>query len=294
MATGWTTTGSLADSLDDVRSSARAVRMYEGVVPQLCDKKTLGEGIGLSWQEITYANLTAQSISETTDLDNPQQISDSLQTITPTVVGLETFVTDRVRARISKIGLAQIGSLGQRAIQNKKDKDGITIFASGATTASPGAGVTLTSSYIASAVSNISSNATEPGNPPYRCVLHGFQIKDIADGIVAGVGTYPIGEGLTARVFAEGFRGMVGGAQVYEDGNIGIISGDDAYGAVFAQDGIVLVQGRAPRIVAVRNEKRGGGGEHIYHYDEYAYGERPSAAYGWVQAILSDATAPSS
>ena len=49
MAVGWTTTGSLADSLDDVRSSARIVREFEGVMPQLCDKVTLGEGIGLSW-----------------------------------------------------------------------------------------------------------------------------------------------------------------------------------------------------------------------------------------------------
>ena len=86
MATGWTTTGSLADSLDDVRSSARIVREYEGVMPQLVDKQTLGEGIGLSWQEITYAQLTAQAITETTELDNPQQIADSLLTITPTVV----------------------------------------------------------------------------------------------------------------------------------------------------------------------------------------------------------------
>ena len=41
-------------------------------------------------------------------------------------------------------------------------------------------------------------------------------------------------------------------------------------------------------------KKRGGGGDHVYHYDEYAYGERPSAAYGWVQKIVSDATAPTS
>jgi len=55
-------------------------------MPQLVDKQTLGEGIGLSWQEITYAQLTAQAITETTELDNPQQIADSLLTITPTVV----------------------------------------------------------------------------------------------------------------------------------------------------------------------------------------------------------------
>jgi len=292
MATGWTTTGSLADSLDDVRSSARIVREYEGVMPQLVDKATLGEGIGLSWQEITYAALTAQAVTETTDLDNPQQLADSLLTITPSVVGIETFLTDRVQARISKIGFAKIGTLGQNAIQRKKDEDGLALFASGATTAEPGAGVTLTSSYIAAAKANISSNTTEPGVPPYRCVLHGFQIKDLYDELVAGVGTYVVSDGLTARVFSEGFKLPVAGCEIYEDGNISIITGDDARGGVFAQDAIVLVQGRAPRIVSVRNEKRGGGGDHVYHYDEYAYGERNNPY--WLYRMTSDSTAPTS
>jgi len=294
MAIGWTTTGSLADSLDDVRSSARIVREFEGVMPQLVDKKTLGEGIGLTWQEITYAALTAQAVTETTELDNPQQIADTILTITPTVVGIETFITDRVGARISTIGLGQIGSLGQNAIQRKKDEDGLTIFATGATTASPGAGNTLTSGHVAAAKANISSNTTEPGRPPFRCVLHGFQIQDLYNELVAGVGTYVTSEGPTARVFSTGFSLPIAGCEVYEDGNIAIDSSADAIGGVFAMEGIVLVQGRSPRIVSVRNEKRGGGGEHIYHYDEYAYGERPSAAYGWVQKIVSDATAPTS
>ena len=294
MAVGWTTTGSLADSLDDVRSSARIVREYEGVMPQLCDKQTLGEGIGLSWQEITYAALTAQAVTETTELDNPQQVSDSLLTITPTVVGIETFLTDRVQARINKKGFARIGELGQNAIQRKKDEDGLTVLASGATTASPGAGNTLTSGHVAAAAYNISSNATEPGKKPYRGVFHGFQLKDLFDELVAGVGTYVVNEGPTARVFSSGFTLPIAGTEIYEDGNISIDSSADAIGGVFAMEGIVLVQGRAPRVVTTRNEKRGGGGDHVYHYDEYAYGERPSAAYGWVQKLVSDATAPTS
>lgn len=294
MATGWTTTGSLADSLDDVRSAARIVREYEGVMPQLVDKVTLGEGIGLSWQEITYAALTAQAVTETTELDNPQQVSDSLLTITPTVVGIETFLTDRVQARINKKGFSKIGQLAQNAIQRKKDEDGLTVIASGATTASPGAGNTLTSGYVAAAVFNISSNATEPGKKPYRGVFHGFQLKDLFDELVAGVGTYVVNEGPTARVFANGFNLPIAGCEIYEDGNISIDSSADANGGVFAMEGIVLVQGRSPRVVTVRNEKRGGGGDHVYHYDEYAYGERPSAAYGWVQKLVSDATAPTS
>ncbi len=292
MATGWTITGSLADSLDDVRSSARIVREFEGVMPQLVEKQTLGEGIGLSWQEITYAALTAQAITETTELDNPQQLSDTLLTVTPSVVGIETFITDRVKARINKKGLSKMGSLAQNAIQRKKDDDGLTVLASGATTAEPGAGATLTSGYIAAASFNITSNTTEPGNKPIRCVLHGFQMKDLYDELVAGVGSQIVNEGVTARVFQNRFDLPIAGAEVYEDGNITIDSDADAVGGVFAQEGIILVQGKAPRIVAVRNEKRGGGGEHVYHYDEYAYGQRNSSVWSW--RMKSDATAPTS
>ncbi len=291
MATGWTITGSLADSLDDIRSSARIVRDHEGVMPQLVEKQTLGEGIGLSWQEITYAQLTAQAITETTTLDNPQQIADSLLSITPQVVGIETFITDRVRARINRKGFSKIGSLAQNAIQRKKDEDGLTLFASATGTSDPGAGNTLTSGYIASASYNITSNTTEPGHKPIRCVLHGFQLKDLFDELVAGVGTYVVTEGPTARVFANRFELPIAGCEMYEDGNISIDGSNDAIGGVFAQEGIILVQGRAPRVVEVRNEKRGGGGNHVYHYDEYAYAERLSA---WVYMMTSDATAPTS
>jgi len=290
MPSGNTTTTDLADSLDDVRSSARQVREQKGGMPQLVDKVTLGVGIGLSWQELTYEKLTAQSINESTVLKNPQQIEDSITTITPTMVAVQTFITDRVASRINKKGYAKIGGLGQNAIQRKKDEDGITVLDSGATTASPGAGVTLTSTAIANAKYNISSNRTEPGMPPFRCVLHGFQIKDLFDELAAGVGTYVVTDGLTADVFKTGFQLPIAGCEVYENGNISRDSSGDCKGGVFARDGIVLVQGRAPRVVAVRKEHIGGGGTAVYHYDEYAYGLRSSTR--WVQEIESDASDP--
>lgn len=290
MASGNTTTGSLADSLDTVVSSARIVREYEGVMPQLVDKQTLGEGIGLSWNEVTYAQISAQAVTETTVLDNPQQLSDTLLTITPTFVGVETLITDRVAARITKQGYAKLGALAQNAMQKKKDEDGLTVL-DGFSEGQPASGSsTLTSGHIAAGVAFITGNATEPGPPPYRCVLHSYQIKDIEDEIVAGVGTYPVGEGLTARVFTEGYRGLVAGAQLYPDGNISIAS-DEAKGGVFSEQAIVLVQGIAPRAVAVRAEDIGGGATKVYHYDEYAYGERSD---NWGYEIYSDATQPTS
>ena len=295
MAAGDTITQSLADSLDTVVASARQIREYEGVMPNLVDKITLAGGTGLSWREVSMAQLTAQTITETTTLDNPQQMSDSLMTITPTVTGIQTLITDRVASRLNSKAYAQLGSLAQNAIQRKKDEDGLTVL-DGASTSLPGAGTALTSGHIASAVSRISSNATEPGNPPYRCVLHGFQIKDLYDELTVNIGTAAGGEvtqGLTARVFAEGFRGQISNAQVYEDGNITIDSTtNDAKGGVFAQEAIILVQGRAPRTATVRREDLGAGSTVVYLYDEYAYGERSSG--NWLFEILSDATTPTS
>lgn len=292
MATGNTTTGALADSLPTMIASARLIREQEGVMPQLVDKVTLAEGTGLSWNEISLSQLTASAVTESTVLDNPQQMADTLFTITPTVAGIETLITDRVARRISKNVYAKLGALAQNAIQRKKDEDGLTVLDGGETTSSPGAGVTLTSGHISAAVVNISSNATEPGPPPYRCVLHGFQIKDIFDELVSGVGTYPVGDGLTARVFTEGFKGMIAGAQVYEDGNLEISADTDAKGGVFARDAIVLVQGHSPRVETLRRPNIGGGATSLYHYDEYAYGERSDGH--WLFEIQSDVTPPTS
>ena len=295
MAAGDTITQSLADSLDTVAASARSVREYEGVMPNLVDKVTLAEGTGTAWREISMAALSAQTITETTILDNPQQMSDTAISITPTVTGIQTLITDRVAARINSKSYAQLGSLAQNAIQRKKDEDGITVL-DGATNELSGAGTTLSSGVIAAAAYRISSNATEPGNPPYRCVLHGFQIKDLYDELTAGIGTAAAGEttdGLTARVFQEGFRGKIAGVEVYEDGNITIdSSSNDAKGGVFAQEAIVLVQGRSPRTASVRREDIGAGATVVYLYDEYAYGER--SAGNWLFEIFSDASVPTS
>ena len=148
-----------------------------------------------------------------------------------------------------------------------------------------------TAGLIAAAGSRILGNTTEPGVPPIRAVLHPFQVKDFYDQITAPLGTYSLEEH-SARVFQEGFQGRIMGVEIFEDGNISIDSSDDAKGGVFAREAIVLVQGRMPRAVNVRNEKLGGGATEMYLYDEYAYGER--SAGNWLYEVYTDALAPTS
>ena len=294
MAVGPTITDSLADSLPTVVAQARIVREYKGVMTQVVDRVNLGSGMGNNWREIDLAKLTAQAITETTEEDNPQEISDSVLTITPSVISVHTVITDRAARNISKNVFAKIGGLGQNAIERQKDKDGLTVL-DGATTSLAGAGTTLTSGHIAAAAYRVRGNTTEPWDGPVAFVLHSFQMKDLFDELVAGVGTYDISAGTTADVFKNTFNLPIANAQAYTDDNITIDGSDDAKGGVFASGkngAIALVQARAPWVKTIRNEKLGGGATEVLHRDEYAYGERSSG--NWLYEIYSDATAPTS
>ena len=284
-----TTTGSLADSKQLVIDSARIVREYEGVWSRTTDVQRLSEGTGLSWEEISLAQLSAQAVTETTILENPQSITDALFTVTPTMTGINVIVTDRVYRRMPKNVIAKMGALAQNAIDRKKDEDYLATFA-GATTTLSGTGSTLASGVIDAAKNRITSNVTEPAMGTIVTVLHGFQIKDIQDEIKSGVGTYTIPTGITEDVFRRGFNGTVGGTNLYEDGNIAINATPDARGAVHAREALVMVQGMTPRNTTRRREEIGGGAEEMFIYDEYALGER--SAGNWLYGILSDATAP--
>lgn len=288
---GYTTTVSVADSLPEWIMSARKVREYDGMMPQLVDRQTLGEGLGNTWQEVSFAQLSAQSVSETTKLETYQQITDTNLAITPSVIGIAVLITDRVKARVAKVALGEMGGLAQAAIGRKKNDDGLTTL-DGATTSLVGAGSTLTSGYITAAASRIRGNTTEPGFEPINCVLHPFQIKDLFDELVAGVGTYAVPDGPTSKVFQQGFKLPIDNTNIYPDGNISIDSSDDAKGGVFSKMAIILVQGRAPRAYAEFHPEIGGGAEVAYHYEEYAYGERSSG--NWLFEIYSDAAAPTS
>lgn len=289
MASGWTNTGSLADSLPTVIDAARIVREFEAVMPKLVDRVTLPEGQGLNWDEISLAKLTAQTVTESTILDNPQQIQDTLFSITPTQVGIQTIVTDRTKRRISKNVAARMGVLAGNAMERKKDLDGLAVLDS-ATTSLNGANTTLDPGTIAAAANRIVGNTTERGMPPLYTVLHSYQVKDIQDVIVSGIGTYAIPTGLTQDTFRQGFSGSLYNTELYIDGNLPINGDDDAKGGVFAKEAIVLVQGYSPRAESKREPGFGGGSDVMFMYDEYAYGER--SAGNWLYEIISDATAP--
>lgn len=294
MATGPTTTGSLADSLPYSIASARRIREYEGVFMRTTDQNTLQEGEGLDWNEVSIDQLQAQAVTETTTLNNPQQLADNLFTVTPLVAGIHIKATDRTWRRIAgKVkSQANVGTLAQNAMQRYKDENYLALFATMDSGASPGTGQPLQSGHIAAAKARIRSNVTEPAVGPIHFVGHGYQIKDVRDEIVAGVGTYTVPSGMTEQVYRNGFQGMtVDSVNIWEDGNIVIDSTPDANAAVHAQEGVVQVQGHTLKRFERELPDYGGGGKEWFWYDEFAYGIRQSV---WCYLLKSDATAPTS
>ena len=291
MLTGVIVTNTLADSLPTVISSARVIREFAGVMPRLVDRKRLGTGEGLNWNEIALSQLTAQDITEVTKLENHQSLVDTLFTITPAQVGLSIKITDRSKRKISQNVAALIGSLGQKAMNTKKDKNLLAIGAS-ATTDLGAAGNPMTLGLVAAASSRITGNTTEAGvDMPKYFVGKSFHMKDLYDEITAGIGTYPIPSGLTEETFRRGFKGSIMDVEAYVDDNITVDSSDDAIAIVFGRDALVHVEGMSPTAYTDRDNSFGGGADVMYMYDEYATGIRQQV---WVYAITADVTAPTS
>lgn len=290
---GNTTTATLADSLPIVIDSARNKREYEGVWTRVTDKQTLPEGTGLAWNEVTLDQLTAQGgITENTVLDNPQQITDSLFSLTPQVTGIHTIITDRVQRRIDKKAYARIGRLANEAMARKKDEDYITTLDGATLFSQPGAGNTLTGGHISAAIAQIKNGSGDRLVGDIFAVLHAFQIKDLQDEIVNGVTSAVIPTGFSQEVYQKGFMGTLYGANIFWGGNIPEDSGNDAKGGVHVREAIVAVQGHSPRAETERLPRVGGGADALVMYDEYVFGER--AAGNGLAEIYSDVTAPTS
>jgi hypothetical protein len=292
MATGTTTTSSLADSLPTIVQSARLFEEYDMIVPKTVDRVNLGQGEGNTWNEVRIEQFTAQGITEQTVNDNFQMFEDTLFSVNPGMVQIAYRVTDKTYRRLSKNAAALLGKGAQLAMNRKLDQDGISQYANFSTTLA-GTGQTLTSGHISAAVARIKSNSTETGMGagPIHTVLHGFGIKDLEDEIKAGIGTYVVTSGMTEQFYKQGFSGMVAGANVWWGGNITANSTPDARGAIYAQRAMVLVREMEMKTETRRRPDVGGGADEVFLTAGYAFGERRDA---WGFGLLHDATVPTS
>ena len=295
MPSGETTSGSLSDALPQVVSDARIKKEFEGTWRRTCDIKKQQPNTGLSWTEFSLDKVSRQGITETTDNRNFQQLSGSLQSIEPTMNQIIIKVTDRTYRKIASVVKGKFGGLAGNAMNRGDDEDYLALFSTFATTNSPGTGNPMSFGYVSSAKVNITSNVTEPSMAEVFTVLHGRQIKDIQDEVLAGVGTYTIPVGMTEEVFRKGFAGTVAGSNVFEDGNITVDGTPDANGATHSREGVIAAVGMEIKSEADRDLYYGGGADVISLTNEIAFAERKSGTTQvWAYRHFSDATAPTS
>lgn len=286
-----TTTGSLSAAMPEIIADARIVYEYDGTWQRTCDVKKQTPNTGLSWTEFALSQMQKQDITETTDNRNFQAYSGTLLSSEPQMSQIVIKVTDRTYRKIASVVSGKFGTLAGNAMKRGKDEDYLSLFSTFSTAASPLTGNPLSFGHITAAVSRIGSNVTEPNTSPIYSILHGYQIKDIQDEILAGVGTYPIQNGMTEQMFRTGFKGSVANSEVYEDGNITVDSIPDARGATHAKTGVVCCLGMAIKHEEDRDMYFGGGADVISLTDEYSFVERSTV---WAYQHLSDATAPTS
>ena len=297
MAVGEVTSGTLGDALPEVISDARIVREYTGTWMRTCDVKKQEEGMGLAWTQYQLAQIDAQDINETSENRNYQQFAGTLLQTEPVMTQVIIKVTDRTYRKIAKVVSSKFGGLAGNAMARKKDEDYIALFSTFATTASPGTGNPLSHGHISAAARNATSNATEPAMSQVHSVLHGFQVHDLQLEILAPIGTYAIGAGLTEDVYRNGWRGKVAESMVFEDGNINPsgVSANNGRGATHAREGVIAVMGMSLKTERDRDIYFGGGADAISMVDEYSFVENTSrGTQVFCYAHVSDTTAPAS
>src|SRR3989337_75408 len=295
MPAGETTSGSLSGALPSIVADCRIVKEFDGSWRRTCDVQRQTPNTGLNWTEFSLNQLTRQDITETTDNRNFQQLSGSLQSIEPTMNQIIIKVTDRTYRKIASVVENKVGGLAGNAMSRGDDEDYLSLFSTFATTCSPGSATPLSFGHIAAAKNNITSNVTEPSSAEVYSVLHGFQIKDIQDEVLAGVGTYTVPTGMTEEIFRKGFAGTVAGSNVYEDGNITVDSTPNANGATHSKEGVIACVGMEVKSELDRDIYFGGGADVISLTNEIAFAERKSGTTQvWCYRHQSDATAPTS
>ena len=295
MVSGETTTGSLADALPEIVADCRIIKEFAGTWQRTCDVRRQTPNTGLSWTEFALDQISGQNITETTDNRNFQQLSGTLQAIEPTMSQVILKITDRTFRKIASVVKGKVGGLAGNSMNRKQDEDYLALFTTFATTNSPGSGNPMSFGYVSSAKTNITSNVTEPSMAEVYTVLHGRQIKDIQDEVLAGVGTYTVPQGMTEQVFRKGFAGTVAGSNVFEDGNIAVDTTPNANGATHSKEGVIAPIGMDLKTETDRDLYFGGGADVISLVNEYAFAERKSGTTQvWCYRHQSDATAPTS
>lgn len=260
---------------------------HKPVVPNTVRQYTLKQGDGEKWQEPKYGTVTAFDLIDGVDMQQAQKITDSIRTVTPNEVGCQVLFPKRSLRIVRDDMFRTIGRLMGDAMARKEDGDGIAMFP-GFSVSLGGAGVGLTMNYVLAAGSILDGQTEQAPGKRYGC-LHSHMLHPLAKNLAPN-GTYPVPEGISAQTLRDAFRfKTVGGENWLIDNNIPRDASDDAKGAVYSSEALILVKGQVPEL-----ERDYDSSLRMYEFNmvaDYAFGEVEDQ---WGVQMYFDAVRPTS
>lgn len=307
MAAGATTRTSLADSVPTEFIAEVKLKEQEGdVMRNLVQNVTLPEGEGGNYEETELTRAIAYALTEGVDMAQAQEITDTPMNITPGEVGAQVARTDLAAMQISKrANLPRLlGQILGNAIITKQDVDLLSLL-SGFSVDLGTAGRSLTSGYIMAAADAIRAGGQaaaaivagtpEPAPKPLYGVFNTNMMntvkKELSLGLPQAVtGVQIPGTDYSVEVLKEAAVRRIGGADIFEDNNMGKDASDDAVGGVFSKQALRYVKfGGGPKMEPDRDPS--GRMTEMNIVVIYGTGEFKD---GWGRKMTFDAASPTS
>lgn len=297
---GYTSTTTLGDSLPVFIAPAKLKMKQVGVTSKRVSQVTLQRGRGLTYREPQWASLAVISMGESDDLAQGQQMTDDLVSISVSRAGGQVIITELARDALSEPIARHAGSMLGNAYRNKVDSDLTALFPS-FTVALGGAGTVVAPGRIAASVSRL-HNATRPIEGEISVVLHPYHHHVVREDLLSisngrwtqNTGTPSIDvsrgssiTGMTETLWKNFWLTRLDGADVFHDPTIATDGSDDAYSAVYAREGIILVNYKSPSMRP--DEDASSGALELNFIGAYGTGIREGS---WGFAIYGDASVP--
>ena len=247
MATGLSisSTSNLSSGQKTFIASAREAFEPAAPDPDLVESQRIAAGFK-QWDVLTMARLTsASALTEGVDLTSAQQLVANSLSITPSEHGIIATLSKRlIRRQGDQNVVSTAGRLCANSLRRRQALDVIALY-DGFSKSVVGAGIALDITSFRGSVAYLltdNSSSYGPAPLPLHAALHIEQISDI---MLDLTDTAPRGTttGMTEELLQRWYKSSdrLYGVQVFHSGNISRDSGDDAKGAIFAKEALVMV-----------------------------------------------------
>ncbi len=241
---GITDTSQLQYVVNTIRAKAKFTMQDPGVFPGLFDGGCNPPKGARSYTEPKFGTVTAYDLTESVDMAQAQQLTDSLPlTLTPTEVGCQVIYS-RIAAETRTENVASaISKVITNAIKKKRAQDGAAMLDGFSTSLGSGSTTTVTRGYLSAARALIRGNSTEPNlEETPVVVMHEYSFNDLVDLMSEGtvVGSVVLNVGLAGlpEDFAKKYMVMnLAGMPIFTDGNI-TVSSSAAKGGIFCKSAV--------------------------------------------------------